>query len=80
MPGMDGTGPQGKGPKSGWGAGRCLPPQKEQGDDALDAAPADEDDDPQPGWRRFFRWRRRNRGGGGRGRGRGQGMRGSDAE
>ncbi|QYZ78420.1 hypothetical protein E2N92_02725 [Methanofollis formosanus] len=25
MPGMDGTGPQGRGPLTGWGRGRCRP-------------------------------------------------------
>ena len=80
MPGMDGTGPRGKGQRTGWGAGRCGPPKKkEQGDDALEAAPVAEDDDTQSGWGRGFGRRFRNRGGGGgggggRGRGQGQGQ------
>ncbi len=45
MPGLDGTGPLGRGPLTGWGMGRCralgvapVPPQVEQ-----EAAPAAEE-------------------------------------
>ena len=27
MPGFDGTGPMGRGPRTGWGRGYCPPPQ-----------------------------------------------------
>jgi len=86
MPGMDGTGPNGKGPRTGWGAGRCRPPKKDQNNDARDVASETQDDDTPTGWGGGLGRLWRNRGGGrgrgrgwGQGRGRGQGAAGDDS-
>lgn len=77
MPGMNGTGPAGEGPRTGWGSGRCRPPKKQQkeesqveetGEEGVESAP-----EPAPGFG-GGQGRRRGRGQGqGRGRGRGRG-------
>jgi hypothetical protein len=70
MPEMDGTGPRGTGPRTGWGLGRCRP-QPDQPDDPENETP---DDDPPTAlfwrrgggrgglgrWGRGFPWRRRS--------------------
>ncbi|HKK61665.1 MAG TPA: DUF5320 domain-containing protein [Bacteroidales bacterium] len=66
MPGLDRTGPNGKGPKTGWAMGKCNPETRDQLDDL----------DIVPGRRRRLGegWKTEERRGG-RGKGRGYGMR-----
>jgi hypothetical protein len=40
MPGFDGTGPLGRGSRTGWGLGRCPPPVSNEEQAAGQAAPA----------------------------------------
>jgi hypothetical protein len=72
MPGFDGSGPNGQGPRTGWGLGRCGPTVTDQNapqDNAVQAAPA------YYGNRFVGPWGRGGRGPGrGRGRGMGRGM------
>jgi len=66
MPGMNGTGPGGEGPRTGWNRGRCRPPKKEPEDETqVETDDGQPTDDIQPA-------QGRGQGGGGRGRG-GQG-------
>ena len=85
MPGMNGTGPEGAGPRTGWGMGRCRPPKKDSNDDTQAESAEVESDEAQPGpvlgqGRGWWRDRGGGRGRGGRrgrgwGPGRGQRMR-----
>lgn len=74
MPGLDGTGPQGGGPRTGQGAGQCRRPenddQEETRVEAVEAGDAEAQPSRKPQRRRI---RQRAQGGGqGRGRRRGQ--------
>ena len=62
MPQRDGTGPMGKGPRTGWGRGRC------QGKDASNSG-----EQVSSGPTGRFLFNRGPRGGRGRGKGRGSG-------
>jgi hypothetical protein len=75
MPGMNGTGPMGEGPRTGWGSGRCRPPKKQQSEDSqVEAAESDETaTQPETLGRRVRGWLGGGGGGGGGGRGRGRG-------
>jgi len=65
MPGLDRTGPLGRGPRTGWGLGRC----RSRTDQEPDVSPSDDELPPARFWRRERRggWGWRWRGGGGRG-------------
>ena len=66
MPGLDRTGPDGAGPRTGWGTGKCNPPKSSKEDENQ----VKESPEPGQGRRiRFFRGQR------GAGRGQGRGMR-----
>ncbi|MDA3823615.1 MAG: DUF5320 domain-containing protein [Bacteroidales bacterium] len=67
MPGLDRTGPNGEGSKTGRGLGKCNPETKDSANDAQN--------DNFPGWGRRFRagFGRGNGSGQGRGLGRGLG-------
>jgi len=74
MPGRDGTGPRGEGPRTGWGWGRCRPEAElpetvttEEANTVRDALPA------APGFGRGMARRHRFCGGGRFGRGGGFG-------
>jgi len=67
MPGLDRTGPLGRGPRTGWGLGRC----RSRPDEEPEVSPPDDDRPPARFWRREDGggrgWRWRNRGGRGYG-------------
>ncbi len=75
MPGLNGTGPLGRGPRTGWGFGRC----RSESQPEPDTTPPDDDHPPAWFWRRGgarpwgWRWR------GGQGRGIGWRWRGEDS-
>jgi hypothetical protein len=75
MPGMNGTGPDGAGPRTGWGRGRCRPPkQQTQEDPQVDATSTDESGETTAPIDAGLGGGGRGRGfGGGRGRGFGGG-------
>ena len=83
MPGLDRTGPEGEGPRTGWGEGKCNPPKSSKEDNDK------EKNNLEPGQGRGFRFFRGQRGigrgqgrglrrGGGRGQGRGLRNRGGE--
>lgn len=67
MPGFDGTGPEGRGPRTGRGLGKCNPENTDPRTDVMD------DDMPPYGRGRGY-GRGYGRGAAGRGRGRGFGF------
>ncbi len=50
MPEMDGTGPRGTGPRSGWGLGRCRPQPNQSDDPEIETS--GDDSPPALFWRR----------------------------
>ena len=77
MPGLDGTGPQGEGARTGQGTGQCRLPKKNDEQEARVEATGAEDTEAQPPRtperRRIRRRGQGGRRGRGRRRGRGQG-------
>jgi hypothetical protein len=79
MPGLDGTGPQGAGPRTGQGAGQCRRPKKDDEQETrVETVETEGGESQPPAWEPEGR-RIRRRGqagqGGGRGRGRRRGQR-----
>jgi hypothetical protein len=75
MPGLDGTGPQGEGPRTGQGTGQCRRPKTDDEQQARVEATGVEDAEAQSSWTPARRRIRRRGQGGGRGRGRRRGQR-----
>ena len=76
MPGLDGTGPQGEGARTGQGTGQCGRPKRDDEQESRVEATGAENAETQPSWSPERRRIRRRSQGGRRGRGRRRGQRG----